>query len=128
MALRPLAIVSLAIVSLAVVSLVGASSLALQVARAAETAEDGAAQALLREAATAWTQARDVEAPHPATDAHALKLGLLRKADATLRRIVERHATTPLARSLAQGGTIDGLSMARTSLAIEEFLAESCDP
>ena len=113
---------------MAMISLIGAVVLSVAAAASAEASDDGAAQALFREAASAWTQARGVEAPNPSTEAHALKLGLLRKVDSTLRRIVERYPATQLGRSLAEGGTVEEVSMARSSLAIEEFLGESCDP
>jgi hypothetical protein len=86
------------------------------------------AQALMRDASELWSGLDRSTPVAPHSEAHAARLDALRRVDATLRSIVERYPATPLGRRLAAGGSVGDLSMARSSLAIEQVRAESCDP
>jgi hypothetical protein len=102
-------------------------------ASAQQAAGDGGdaetrAEALMRDANEIWVGLDRSTPVTPHGEAHAARLNALRRVDATLRRIVEIYPATPLARRLAAGGSVGDLSMARSSLAIEQFLAETCDP
>jgi hypothetical protein len=104
----------------------GSDALAQQAGEGAD-AEDQA-QALMRDASDLWANLDRSTPIAPHSEAHAARLDALRRIDTTLRSIVERYPASPLARRLATGGSVGDLSMARSSLAIEQFLAESCDP
>jgi hypothetical protein len=104
----------------------GSDALAQQAGEGADA--ENKAQALMRDASDLWANLDRSTPIAPHSEAHAARLYALRRIDTTLRSIVERYPASPLARRLATGGSVGDLSMARSSLAIEQLLAESCDP
>jgi hypothetical protein len=94
----------------------------------AHASDEAAAQSMFDAAARSWSLATTQPPAAAAGGAQTAKIDLLREVDATLRRIVERFPATRLATRLSSGDVVGDLSMARTSLAIEHAIGESCDP